>query len=186
MHRTKLLNLLLTYIPTDEGEIYNKQQMLYGLNQYPDCFRRDCEIGHFTASCWLENYDGTQFLLTKHKKLGDWLQLGGHTDGDPDLLKVSLKEAHEESGLQNIKIVARDIFDIGYHLIPKYQNTPQHYHYDVVFLLRASKRDEAIQISNESEDLRWFSFPPTDNVGVNRMFKKWVNLRNQWNKNGID
>ncbi|MDR2402381.1 MAG: hypothetical protein LBD32_02895 [Cytophagales bacterium] len=70
--------------------------MLDFLNEFENCFARELAIGHFTGSCWLENYNGTKFLLTLHKKIGLWLQLGGHADEECDLAKVALKEAHEE------------------------------------------------------------------------------------------
>ena len=104
------------------------------VKDHEDCFERSRLSGHVTGSCWLENYDGTKFLLTKHKKLKSWLQLGGHADGDSDIIRVSLKEAHEESGLKNIELISADIFDLGVHLIPKCKNIPQHYHYDIRFL----------------------------------------------------
>ncbi|MDR3031488.1 MAG: NUDIX hydrolase [Holosporales bacterium] len=178
MHRRKLFDLLEKYKPNDADEIYNKQQAMSFLTKYQDCFRRELEIGHFTGSCWLLNCNRTKFLLTKHKKLGLWLQLGGHADGDSDILNVALKEAREESGLGNIEAVSLEIFDIGYHFIPKYNETPSHYHYDIRFLAQAKNSDDEIRISNESDDLRWFEIPPTSNVGVNRMFKKWKALSN--------
>jgi 8-oxo-dGTP pyrophosphatase MutT (NUDIX family) len=178
MHRKKILDLLTRYSPTNVDEVCNKQRFLAFAEQYSSCFNRDCLPGHFTGSCWLENYDKTRVLLTKHKIFKDWLQLGGHADGDPDILGVALKEAYEESGLKNIEIVFAEIFDTGYHFIPEYKGIPAHYHYDVRFLFRASDPDEEIQMSDESDDLKWFDQSPTNNVEVNRMFEKWKSLRN--------
>ena len=45
---------------------------------------------------------GQRVLLTHHRKLDRWLQLGGHADGDRDLARVALKEAEEESGLAGL------------------------------------------------------------------------------------
>jgi 8-oxo-dGTP pyrophosphatase MutT (NUDIX family) len=111
--------------------------------------------------------------------MGFWLQLGGHADGDHDLARVSLKEAREESGLQNIKLLSDEIFDIGVHLIPEYKGIPAHYHYDVRFLLKTTDKDDDIQISDESNDLRWFAevqtFPADISIDIPRMFAKWKN-----------
>lgn len=180
MHREILKKQLERYSPTDTEEIVDKQKMLDFLNAHEDCFERSCRIGHFTGSCWLENYDGSKFLLTLHKKIGRWLQLGGHADGDSDLARVSLREAHEESGLQHIELVSDDIFDIDIHLIAAYKNIPAHYHFDVRFLMRASDKSEEIKISNESDDLKWFSEPPNvPNLGrdIKRMFEKWKSYK---------
>ena len=64
-----------------------------------DPFRRERLAGHFTASCWLVDRSGTRVLLTHHRKLGLWLQLGGHADGERELPQAALREAEEEVGL---------------------------------------------------------------------------------------
>ncbi len=177
MHRELLRQQLENYNPTNADEINSKVRMLNFLNAHEDCFERALSIGHFTGSAWLENYDGTKFLLTLHKKIGLWLQLGGHADGWSDLRQVALKEAREESGLDNIELVSDGIFDVDIHLIEAYRGIPSHYHYDVRFLLRTTDNDDAIKISEESNDLQWFAELPTDfsNLGRDtpRMFKKW-------------
>ena len=70
------------------------------LARYPNCFERDCWAGHVTGSAWLVDPSGRDVLLTHHRKLGIWLQLGGHSDGDPETAAVALREAEEESGLE--------------------------------------------------------------------------------------
>jgi hypothetical protein len=176
VHRENLRNKLERYNSIDEQEIVDKAKMLKFLKSYKDCFERSLSVGHFTGSCWIVSYDGTKFLLTLHKKIGRWLQLGGHADGDSDLTQVSLKEAHEESGLEHIELLSEEIFDIGIHLIPEYLGIPAHYHYDVRFLLRASDPREHIQISDESDDLRWFEkvsdLPQDSGINISRMFEK--------------
>src|SRR3954471_7519457 len=62
----------------------------------PDAAQRELAEGHLTGSAWLVSADGRRVLLTHHRKLGLWLQLGGHADGDPDLARVALREAEEE------------------------------------------------------------------------------------------
>ena len=177
MRRELLRQQLENYHPTDGHEIASKARMLDFLNTYENCFDRELSCGHFTGSCWIENHDGTKFLLTLHKKIGLWLQLGGHADGCEDLQQVALKEAREESGLQNFELISNDIFDVDIHMIEPYRGVPAHYHYDVRFLFRAIDDDDAIKISEESNDLKWFSELPTElsNLGKDapRMFKKW-------------
>lgn len=175
MHRNALRKMLENYSSTVEEESAYKSQLKF-LEEHEDCFERSCEVGHFTGSCWVENPDGTKFLLTLHKKIGLWLQLGGHADGNCDLAQVALKEAYEESGLNHIELVSKDIFDVDVHLIAEHKGIPAHYHYDVRFLLRAT--DENIKISDESSDLRWFSELPSDNLGASvvHMYEKWKKL----------
>ncbi|HSX21056.1 MAG TPA: NUDIX hydrolase [Gammaproteobacteria bacterium] len=180
MHREALRQLLTNYHPVDPIEVAAKQKMLDFLNAHEDCFERTCVPGHFTGSCWLVSADFDKALLTHHTKLDTWLQLGGHCDGDPDLLQVALKEAKEESGLVNIVPVSTAIFDIDVHGIPAHKNDPEHLHYDVRFLLRVLD-DADVVISPESKDLRWFGSDiaqlPTLQPSIVRMFKKWQALR---------
>lgn len=177
MHRNNLRKMLEKYAPTDTDEIAYKSQMLDFLDAHEDCFERSLSAGHFTGSCWLVNPDNTKFLLTLHKKIGLWLQLGSHADGDSDLARVALREAYEESGLEHIELVSADIFDLDIHLFSsRKKEVPDHCHFDVRFLLCAS--DENIKISDESDDLRWFSTPPSENLGggIVRMYNKWESL----------
>lgn len=185
MGRRNLIEKLEKYKANSEVEELDRKTILKFVKDHEDCFERSRLSGHVTGSCWLENYDGTKFLLTKHKKLKSWVQLGGHADGDSDIIRVSLKEAHEESGLKNIELISADIFDLGVHLIPKYKNIPQHYHYDIRFLLRASNLNENIIMSNESTDLDWFSDIPKDNpTEANRdMFRMMVKWKNRKSSN---
>jgi len=120
----------------------------------PDCLWRTCAPGHFTASAWIVDPARRRTLLTHHRKLDRWLQLGGHADGDPDLLAVALREAREESGLAGVRPVASDIFDLDRHLIPARPGEPEHLHYDVRFLLEADPAQPLV-VTRESKDLAW-------------------------------
>ena len=121
---------------------------------HADCLQRTCVPGHLTGSAWIVSPDRTRTLLTHHHKLDKWLQLGGHADGDGDLLAVALREAREESGLAAVRAVAAEIFDCDRHLIPARGVEPEHYHYDLRFMIEADPA-EPLVISNESKDLAW-------------------------------
>ena len=121
---------------------------------HADGLLRTCVPGHLTGSAWIVSPDRTRALLTHHLKLDKWLQLGGHADGDGDLLAVALREAREESGLTHVRAVSPEIFDLDRHWIPPRKTEPGHFHYDLRFLLEADPT-EAIVISSESKDLAW-------------------------------
>ncbi len=142
-----------------------------------DPFRRERLAGHFTASCWLVSGDGARVLLTHHRKLGLWLQLGGHADGERDLVAAALREAGEESGLSGL-CVEPDIFDLDRHWIPEHKGVPAHWHYDVRYVVRAVD-DEAFTVSEESLDLAWrnvaeLASDPAADAAVRRMARKWL------------
>lgn len=177
MHRLNLMKLLDNYHPIDEDEIGFKQQMISFVKEHADCFERSLEIGHVTASAWILSRDGAQALLLHHAKLNSWFQLGGHCDGDSDVLAVAIKEAQEESGIENIVPVSTDIFDIDIHLIPANSREKAHDHYDVRFLLQVASDEQVVQ-NSESKELRWIEKNPealpTQRRSVVRMFDKWI------------
>lgn len=167
----------------------------------PDVFERSHAVGHFTGSAWLVSADGARVLLTHHRKLGRWLQLGGHADGDRDLARVALREAEEESGLTGLTVEPA-IFDLDAHSIAAYVpvaspdgpaapsgvapgdprpargNEPEHWHYDVRFVVRATG-SEAFAVSAESLALAWqpiraLADGADSDVSLRRMARKWL------------
>ena len=142
-----------------------------------DPFLRERLAGHFTASCWLVDRRGERVLLTHHRKLGLWLQLGGHADGERDLRIAALKEAEEESGLCELRIEDA-IFDLDRHWIPEHKDVPAHWHYDVRYVVHA-QGSEAYVVSDESHDLAWRDIAQLANdeaadESVRRMAGKWL------------
>jgi 8-oxo-dGTP pyrophosphatase MutT (NUDIX family) len=140
-------------------------------------FERSHPPGHFTGSAWLVSADGARVLLTHHRKLGRWLQLGGHADGDTDLARVALREAEEESGLVDLAVELA-IFDLDRHAIPARGSEPEHWHYDVRFVVRANGSED-FAVSEESLALAWkpvadMAADPASDQSLKRMAEKWL------------
>ena len=145
--------------------------------RHVDCCERTCVPGHFTGSAWLVSADGERALLLHHRKLDIWVQPGGHADGEGDLASVALREAEEETGLSDLRIEG-GVFDLDRHVIPARGNEPEHFHYDVRFVVRAGA-DEAFVVSEESHALAWI--PVRDiasdahaDGSLRRMAQKWL------------
>ena len=188
MHRQYLLSNLARYgelwtkspalilSPEDRaGEESRMSQIASFVGAYSDCFERTCIPGHITGSALVVSQDLGSVLLTLHRKLGAWLQLGGHSDGDPMTHQVAMREALEESGLIGLEFLPYEHvltlgqghspqgtpltplpFDLDCHVIPARKSEPEHIHYDVRYLIVADHRQPLV-ISDESQDLRWFS-----------------------------
>lgn len=179
MHRKPLLESLERYERRYPEEASCVERIRALVSENEDCFERSCVPGHITASSWIVSHDAARVLLTHHRKLGAWLQLGGHADGDPDPLAVALREAQEESGMQRFRVIDAGEpglpFDIDVHSIPARPGEPEHEHHDIRFLLVAEPHQPLV-ISEESHDLRWFPVfdLPTalDDESVLRMARK--------------
>ena len=176
MNRQPLLQLLTDYHidNAQEAEVINRFEAF--VSSYPDCFERSLQVGHVTGSAWVVNEAGTHVLLTHHKKLNKWFQLGGHADGEPNILKAAMTEVAEESGLEAFEPISDAIFDIDIHAIPARGDEPEHSHYDVRFAVRATGSDEYI-VSEESHDLSWVEIANieeyTQEESMLRMARKW-------------
>lgn len=158
----------------------------------PACFERSHLVGHMTGSACVVNRTLTRVLLTHHRKLGLWLQLGGHADGNPNLPEVAMTEAHEESGLTKLHFLPYETtafgqswsaplpFDLDDHFIPANTKDGAHHHYDVRFLIVADDQEQH-SVSEESHDVRWFSLDEaralTPEISMHRQFDKIDALR---------
>jgi len=154
VHRQSITQLLIEYASRYPEESDTSDRFLHFVSAHQDCFERSQLSGHVTGSAWLLNTTGNCVLLTHHKKLDIWVQLGGHADGETNPLAVALREACEESGITDIRAVSNELFDIDIHRIPQRKSEPQHYHYDARFLLQTTHSD-AFSISEESHALEW-------------------------------
>jgi 8-oxo-dGTP pyrophosphatase MutT (NUDIX family) len=181
MHREPLLRLLAAHrarFPEDAARV---DAVVAFVRAHADCFERTCRPGHVTGSAWILSADRGAVLLTHHRKLGRWLQVGGHADGDPDPFRVALREAEEESGLAGLAPLAGGPvpLDVDVHEIPPHGGEPAHLHHDVRFLLVAPP-GQTIRVSDESHDVRWVPRPQlralVDEESIVRMHERTERL----------
>jgi 8-oxo-dGTP pyrophosphatase MutT (NUDIX family) len=129
--------------PADSTEELHLKRMQGLLARATDPFsRQNFEPGHFTASAFVLAPQRDALLLILHRKLGLWLQPGGHIEAtDRDLIAAARREVAEEVGLPELELLSGGIFDVDVHRIPGRKNEPEHEHFDIRFLFRASTRD---------------------------------------------
>lgn len=161
-----------------------RERYLQFVRSTDQCCERSHLAGHCTGSAWVVSPDLEQVLLLFHPYLKRWLQPGGHADGNPDLLDVARREAHEESGLDWESLTPAELqpglrvpFDLDIHAIPARGDEPDHFHYDMRYLLIA---DPALPLKPERPDmpLQWLKMSEvtdrTDEESVLRMVRKTV------------
>lgn len=176
--RNELLSALGEYRSRfpEEGEVVDR--VMDFVSREPGCFERSTAEGHITGSAWVVDPSGERTLLTHHRKLDKWLQLGGHADGDGNVLRVAVTEAREESGIDDYEAVTDEIFDVDIHPIPARGSDAGHLHFDIRYALRAGHTDHVV--SDESHDLAWVPIREleryTTEESMLRMARKWLEL----------
>ncbi|MCX4577376.1 NUDIX hydrolase [Streptomyces sp. NBC_01571] len=137
-----------------EGQEELRQGYLDHLSAHPDGMWKSCSAGHVTASALVVDPEGGRVLLTLHRKLRMWLQMGGHCEpGDPTLASAARREAAEESGIEGLTLLPGGPVTLDRHPIP----APCNWHLDVQYAALAPAGSVAA-ISDESLDLRWFRY----------------------------
>lgn len=158
---------LISYIPFNEQESIDREVALRCLKQ-PDIYLRTNELVHVTASAWIVNHDRTKVLMAYHNIMQTWAWLGGHADGETDLLQVALKEAREESGVKHVRPLSEDLFSVemltieGHFKRGKYVNS--HLHLNATYLLEADETDELFVKEDENSGVKWIPVDEVQNV----------------------
>ncbi len=154
-----ILSQIQNYQPYNEQEVKDKEIFLKYLNSFDDCLTRNNEYGHLCSSAFVLNKERTKIVNHHHNIYNSWGWLGGHVDGDTDLLGVAIKEAKEESGLNNIVPISKDILTLD--TLPVYGHTkngkyvPAHVHLTVAFLLEGDERESLHIREGENNDVKW-------------------------------
>ena len=149
------------YIPYNEQEVSDKELMLEYINTFDDVLTRENKMCHFTASNWIINKDRTKVLMIYHNIYKSWAWTGGHADGDSDLLHVALKEAEEETGLSNLKLLSDGIFGLQILTVDSHikrgKYVSSHLHLDCCFLFEANEEDELKIKEDENSGVKWIN-----------------------------
>lgn len=157
----KLLEQLERYIPYNEQEERDRALLLRALREEDNVLSRENERMHMTASAWVANERRDRVLMAYHNIYDSWAWLGGHADGEEDLLAVALREAREESGVRHIRAASEDIFSLEILTVDGHEKrgryVSSHLHLNVTYLLIADDTDVLTVKPDENSGVRWFA-----------------------------
>ncbi len=171
--RAPLIAALERHAPYDAHEASMRARILEFVRGHEDCFERSQKAGHVTGSAWVVDSKRSRALLTHHAKLNKWLQPGGHCDGDGDVARVALREAQEETGIQELRVWGDAIFDVDAHEIPARGEEPAHVHYDIRYLIEAPA-DAPLVLSDESHELKWVALEDVEKLNTDASVLRMV------------
>lgn len=147
------------YQPYNAQEAKEQEVMLRYLDTFDDLLMRENEFAHFTASAWIVNPDRSKVVMAYHNIYQSWSWIGGHADGDADLLHVALKETEEETGLTAITPVKKDIYSLEILGVPahikKGEPIATHLHLNVTYLIEADENEKTTIKPDENSAVRW-------------------------------
>ena len=156
-----LLEQLEAYLPWNEQEARDRSELLRRLRSGEELYSRDNQSAHLTASAWVVSPDRTQVLMAYHNLYDSWAWLGGHADGDPDLLSVALREVREECGLSSLHPVSERIYSLEILPVAGHEKRgiyiPSHLHLNVTYLLEADPAATLRCKPDENSRVGWFS-----------------------------
>lgn len=156
----KLPEQIMAFIPFNEQERRDKQELLSWLDSGADIYTRRCNAAHLTASAWVVSPDLTQVLMAYHNLYDSWSWLGGHADGDRDLLAVSMREVREESGLTAVRPVSPHIYSLEILTVDGHEKrgayVSSHLHLNVTYLLEADPAAPVRRKPDENSAVAWF------------------------------
>ncbi len=161
----ELLTQIQKYIPWNPQEETDRLELMRWLRQ-GDVYTRDNSVAHLTASAWVVSPDRELVLMAYHKLYSSWAWLGGHADGQRDLLQVAIKEAREESGIGVLRPLQTEPFSLEILTVQGHEKRGQyissHLHLNVTFLLEAPTEQVLSIQEEENSAVAWL---PADRLG---------------------
>ncbi len=171
------------YLPYNEQEEQDKEMMLRFMEQNGDYLERTNRAAHFSASLWVMNPERTKVLMVYHNIYHSWSWIGGHADGEEDLVAVALRELFEETGVKDAWLVSDKIFSLESLTVDGHEKrgvyVPSHLHLNVTYLAEAYEEEELVVKPDENSGVQWFEIEEAlavceEKWMVERIYRKLV------------
>ena len=161
MNRQELMETIKAYQPFNEQEKMDKALILNWIETQENAFSRDNTVAHMTASAWVVNKDRSKVFMVYHNIYNSWSWLGGHADGETDLLAVAIREVKEEAGISNVRPVSEEIFSLESLTVDGHVKrgsyVSSHLHLNVTYLLEADSEEHVSVKEDENSGVAWFT-----------------------------
>ena len=172
-----ILKELRAFCPWNEQEAADRGALLSLLEGEQAPYGRE-DPAHLTASAWVVSPDRRQVLLAYHKLYDSWAWLGGHADGDRDLLATALREVREESGLEAVRPVSRDIYSLEILTVDGHEKrgryVSSHLHLNLTYLLEADPAAPLRCKPDENAQVAWFGLEEAVSASSEPWFRKRI------------
>ena len=156
----ELIRAIEAFTPWNDQEARDKEETLRRLKSGEALLNRSNTSAHMTASAWVVSPDRKEVLMAYHNLYDSWAWLGGHADGEADMLTVALKEVQEESGLKNVRPLSEDIFSLEILAVTGHEKKGEfvssHLHLNVTYLLEADPAHPVRCKEDENKAVGWF------------------------------
>ena len=174
----ELLQQIEGYTPFNEQEAADKAMIIQCLRNLPDVFARDSKIAHMTASAWVVNPGRNKVLMVYHDLYDSWSWMGGHADGDPDLLRVALREVQEESGIKRVFPLSGEIFSLEILTVDGHEKrgayVSSHLHLNLTYLLETDEDQELTAKPGENSGVSWFGLKEAVEMSSEDWFRERI------------
>lgn len=173
-----LLQEIKNYKPVNEQEENDKKVILEYMQNNSDYLTRENKVAHITTSIWTVNKERTKTLMVYHNIYDSWSWIGGHADGEKDLVSVALRELKEETGVKNVSLLSGDIFSLeiltveGHMKKGKY--VPSHLHFNITYLAEADENQVLFVNEEENKGVKWFTFEEALKVSSEPWMVEWI------------
>lgn len=148
------------YQPYNQQEEKDRTQILKWIDSGMDILTRNNTTAHLTASAWVVNPDHTKVLMVYHNIYDSWSWMGGHADGESDLLATAIREVKEESGVHDVRPLTEDIFSLEVLTVDGHvkrgEYVSSHLHLNITYLLEADDQQEVHMKEDENSGVKWF------------------------------
>lgn len=174
--KSELIKQIEQYEPFNEQEARDREIILDCLKNNEKIFSRESQMAHMTASAWVTNQDRDKILMVYHNLYDSWSWLGGHADGQEELLEVAMREVREESGLKSVTPISREIYSLeiltvdGHRKRGKYVSS--HLHFNITYLLEADDKEILSIKPDENSGVAWFGLEKAVEYSSEKWFRE--------------